>query len=1014
VQQETVSGTVTDAQTGETLPGVNILVKGTSTGTVTDSVGHYSLSISSLQDTLRFSFIGYKQQVVPINGRTQINIALEPTTIAGKELVVTAFGEKQQKITTVGAVQSIKSPSKTLKIPSSSLTHSFAGRMAGVTAMQRTGQPGENASKFYIRGISTFSGSTNPLIIVDGVRVDADFLNTIEPENIKSFSILKDATATAVYGSKGANGVMIVETKTGANLDHPQVKVRVENSIQSPVYEPQFVDGVTFMKLYNEAVISRNQKLDLYSQEKIEKTGEPVRNKYIYPNVDWYNTIFKDYSMRQKANLNILGGGERVKYYLGGTFSRDNGMLKSLHFFNYNNNAQAKRLSFVGNLDVDATPTTHIALKLNQKLNYIHGPSSSVRTIFRQVYNGNPVDFPVSYPKEVDPSAPGKVLFGGSNKNTKIRNPLGELSRGYKDNFINNSIVNVQLEQDLGFIAKNLSFKGMATFTNRYGVTTNRRKQYNSYYISSINKDSLSELKYPFTIDRANNNPVDLTLGTSNSTSGSRRVYLQARINYKKQIFRKQELSLMVLYDQDSFLDNVPNNLISSLPDRTRGVAGRVTYNYDDTYLAEINFGYNGSSNFAQGHRYGFFPSFAIGYVLSSESFWKPLKNTINLLKVRASWGEVGNKDIGGDRYVYQSRVNIHGNCAYIGRTKNSYRCGAKIDRFPNNEITWEVGKKLNIGLNMEILNSLTITANVFKENRNGIFLTRSTIPNDFGVGGTDIYGNLGSVINKGIDGQVNYNKSFSKNFFMSFKGVFSFARDKITAMDRPPEEPENLSPLGHPIHQDFGYIDEGLFKDEDDIKESPEQNLGGKVMPGDIKYKDLNGDGKITPEDRKAIGYNYVPEITYGFGPSFQYKNFDFSFLIEGVAHATFFMRDIKPFNMISTNDNNVRNVLTWIKEKRWTMQNPNTNAKYPRLSIKKNPNNAVNSTYNLRSGSFIQIKFAELGYTFNNDIRVYLSGRRLFKFSKFKVWDPELGGGNGLRYPLQRTINLGVHFDF
>lgn len=465
-------------------------------------------------------------------------------------------------------------------------------------------------------------------------------------------------------------------------------------------------------------------------------------------------------------------------------------------------------------------------------------------------------------------------------------------------------------------------------------------------------------------------------------------------------------MSGMLLYNQDEFNFNDPGGLIQSLPKRTMGFAGRLSYSYDDTYLAEFNFGYNGSENFAEGNRFGFFPSAALGYVVSNENFWEPLLSAVSLFKLRGSWGLVGNDEIGGQRFVYLSDINLNGQGFTTGRDQNYGRSGPTYNRFANPNISWEVGEKVNIGLDLELYDRLNITVDAYQEIRRNIFLSRNTIPTSFGTSGTQIYGNLGKVKNRGFDLSVDYSKPFSSDLFMALKGTFTYAHNEVLNIDEPPfSENPNLSRVGHPINSMLGLDAQRLFIDQAEIDQHAQQQLGGFVMPGDIMYRDVNGDGFINSDDRVRMGYPTVPEITFGFGPSVQYKNFDFSFLLQGVARTSFFIGGFHPFGTSS-----IRNVLDWIAEDHWSQENQDIFASYPRLSKLENPNNTANSSYWLRDGSFVKLRNLEIGYQYNKYARIYMTGYNLLTFSRFDKWDPEMGGGSGLSYPTQRKVTIGV----
>lgn len=999
--QRLISGTVTD-NFNISLPGVTVFVVGTNEGTSTDNDGKYQINASPT-DSLEFNFIGFKSQRVLVGAETKINVILEPDEDNSlDEVTVVGFG-KQRKVSVVGSIQSVKP--EDLRVPSSNLSNSFAGRLAGVVAFQRTGQPGADGSTFYIRGISTFSGATNPLIILDGVAVSQGDLNALAPEVIESFSILKDATATAIYGSRGANGVMIVTTKSGRDLDKPRLNIRLENSVSAPTSVPEFADATEFMELYNEAVTGRSTGEILYSEEKIEGTRANL-DPYLYPNVDWYNELFKSHAMNQTVNANVMGGGKRIDYFMSGTLNRDNGILKKFDLNTYDNNISVNRYAFQNNLNANLSPTTKLGIRLNTQLRDYNGPAIDAASVFGHVMNANAADFPIMWPSEEGSSS---IRYGGKSGgrfNDGFLNPFAEMIKGYSSNFQSTVLATVDGEQRLDILTEGLSFKGLASFKNWSSTSTVRSRGYNTFFASDISQDENGN--YVYELNQVGNVQNE-TLGTSNSTTGDRTLYFQASFDYNRLFNGVHNVSGLLLYNQQEYNVNSPDGLISSLPRRNQGFAGRATYSFDDRYLAEFNFGYNGSENFAEGKRYGFFPSAALGYVISNEGFWEPYKDAISMFKLRGSWGKVGNDQIGGARFVYLSDINLTGQGFTTGVNQDYTRNGPSYLRFANPNITWEVAEKINVGMDMTFFGKFNLVLDAFREHRTGIFLQRAVIPESFGTAGTSVYGNLGEVLNKGFDLSLDYASQITPDFFMALKGTFTFAKNKVLENDEPAfTQYKNLSLIGHPVNSLLGYQAERLFIDQAEIDHSALQQLGGFVQAGDIKYTDvtnhIDGLNMVNSDDRIRMGYPTVPEIVYGLGPSFKYKNFDFSFFFQGIARTSFFISGFHPFGT-----SEVRNVLQVIADDHWSPTNPDIYASYPRLSKLDNPNNTANSSFWLRDGSFLKLRNLELGYS-HKFARIYLSGTNLLTFSKFDLWDPEQGGGNGLTYPTQRVFNIGI----
>lgn len=1008
----TLVGAVTESATGEPIVGATVLVKGTQNAAFTDLDGKFQIQVTPT-DVLQVSFMGFTTKEITVGNQKVLAITLSDDATQLQELVVTAFGAGQSKETLTGSIQSVRPMD--LKVPAANLSTAFAGRLSGVIAYQRSGEPGSNGSDFFIRGVATMNG-TAPLIIMDGVEISKGDLNALDPEIIESFSVLKDATASAMYGTRGANGVLIIKTKSGQDLDKPVIGFRVESYVNTPIRRPEIVDGVTFMRMYNEAVTNQGTGDPLYTEEKIQGTLNGW-DPYIFPNVDWYNEVFKDATFNQKANFNVRGGTSKVTYFMNVNINHETGMMKDMSgkYFSYKNNIDVKKYAFQNNVDFHMSKSATLSLHLNVQLSDTRSPAvrqdgGGIKDVFDAIMGTNAVDFPITYPQDelLDWYRWGGVVAG----NYDPVNPVAVASQGYQDTFASTVVANVDYTQKLDVITKGLQFKALVSFKNWTSNTKRRYQGFNKYMLHNYWKNDQG--LYEYQIDPIGD-PTNRTLDASFDTSGDRRFYLQAYFDYDR-TFGKHHLGAMLLYNQDEFNTNVNSELIPSLPKRRMGVAGRFNYDFDNRYLLELNAGYNGSENFAKGHRFGFFPSASIGWNISRENFWEPLKNTVSRLKLRASYGLVGNDQASNARFLYMALVKLNQDPEYQTGygTQHENHKGPTFQRFRNEKISWEVGEKVNVGADIELFNSLAITVDAFREIRRGILSKKESIPNYLGASKSEIWGNFGSVKNWGVDLAVDYGQQITHDLAIQFRGTFTFARNKVLKVDEAPGLRPTLSAVGYPLNSLRGFVADGLYIDQADIENNPTSTLGNiAIAPGDIKYvdqPDAEGqyDGRITADDMVPIGHPTLPEIIYGFGPSITYKKWDFSLFFQGQGNVSLMMKDFSPFGTQSKN-----NVLSWIADDYWSMENQNPYARYPRLTKFKSDHNTKESTFWLRDASFLKLKNAEIGFSFKR-ARLYVSATNLFTLSKFKLWDPEMGGGRGMSYPLQRTYNVGLQVSF
>ena len=1003
----TVAGTVISSADNQPIVGANIYVEGTNVGTTTDAGGNYKLTVPASAKTVTVSFLGYDTKKISVRDIHLFKlITLADASNKLEDVVVVGFGV-QKKESLVGAVQSVK-PSD-LQTSSSNLSTSFSGKIAGVIAVQKSGEPGADGANFWIRGISTFGSGQSPLLILDGVEITDQMLNNIPPETIESFSVLKDATATALYGSRGANGVMIITTKNGRDSEKMTINLRAEFGASAPTRVPKVADGITYMETFNEARTTRGET-PYYSNEKIMGTKLGL-DPYVYPNVDWYDMLFKDCTFNQNFNFNMTGGAKKIDYFLNASVYNENGIMRKPEASKFDTNINAQKYLFQANVSADATKTTRVSLKMNTQLHYRHAPIQSVSDLFAYAMTGMPCEFPATLPGEESDTF---VRFGTNNawNSGFFTNPYAQLCRGYGDQFRGHFTSALTVNQNLDFITKGLSATGMATFYNRVYSAVYRSFTPFMYQLTDYNIDEAGN--YSYTSNSTNTGTT--YLGTTRGKDGYRELAFQAKIDYAR-TFGKHDVGATIVYMQKERNMNISDEQeYAALPYRQQGLAGRVTYGFDKRYLFEANFGYNGSENFAAGKRFGFFPSVAVGWVISNEPFWKGIKEQVNLFKLRASYGLVGNDVISkdyADRFPYLTTVDMgQGYDVYIGNNFER-KYGPILSVYGNPNATWEESRKLDIGVEIGLFDSLNIIFDWFKEKRSGIFMQRTSLPSTFGMSGITPWANIGKVDNSGVDISVDYNKAFSKDLILSLRGTFTYAHNEIVEMDEPKYKWAYQYKAGHPINSIQCLIAEGLFRDEEEIASSPSQDIYATtypIRPGDVKYRDLNDDKIIDDNDMCWTGNPTVPEIIYGFGFSLKYKGFDCSAFFQGQGKVSIIMYNYHPFATAATPGSGL---MQWIADEHWSEDDPNPKALYPRLSPLWNNNNTKASTLYVRNGKMLRLKTAEIGYTYKK-MRVYVSGTNLLTFAPFKYWDPEKGSGNGLGYPLQRTYNLGFQFNF
>lgn len=1020
-QTKTVKGVIYEEETGEPMPGATVSVEGSTKGVMTDLDGTFELTGVKPTDKLKFECLGKETQILQVGTVTNFVVKLKNSANELDEVTVVAFG-KQRKESVIGSISTVDV--KTLKVPSSNLTTALAGNVAGVIAYQRTGEPGQDNADFFVRGITTFGANTSPLILIDNIELTSTDLARLQPDDIESFSIMKDATATALYGARGANGVIFVTTKRGQE-GPAKIFARVETSISAPTDVVELADPVTYMKSYNEAITTRDPLGELmYSYDKIEQTGKPDANRLIYPANDWYDMLFKDFATSYRANVSARGGGKVATYYVSGAYTEDTGVLKVDKRNSFNNNIDDKNYTLRSNVDINVTPTTKLAVRLTGNFRDYQGPLNGGSDVYRQIMHSDPVLFPAYYPADDDHVGIQHIMFGNYDDGS-YNNPYANLVKGYKNYQRSQMIAAVELNQDLKFITKGLSFMTLFNLTRLSEFTVNR--QFKPYWYTLDRYDSYTG---EYHVRRINDDGTDYLTYSESGKTVKNTMYSETRLNYNRSFGRHDVTGLLVLTASESLTANA-GSLQLSLPSRNAGLSGRFTYGFDKRYFIEYNFGYNGSERFHKSHRWGFFPSAGLAWMMSNEKWFKPMTKVVNNLKLRYSYGLVGNDNIGSssNRFYYLSEMNMSSSSksAHFGETRNVSYAGIDVLRYANEAITWEKSYKTNYALELGLFKKLDIIAEYFTERRSDIFMQRADIPNTMGLQAS-VYGNIGQARAKGIDIQADYKQAWASGLWASARANFTYSTGKYDVYEEPTYPESYRQHAGRSIKQTWGYIAERLFIDDEDAANSPSQAaFGSQYGGGDIKYTDVNGDGVITNADMVPIGYPTSPEIIYGFGVSLGHKGFDFSVFFQGLGRESFWIDATSAYNT-STNKYgtapfvNNGQLLQAYADSHWSEDNRDIYALYPRYSSYENKNNTQVSTWWMRDGSFLRLKQMEFGYTlpqkFTNKIhidnlRVYFQGNNLLCWSKFKLWDPELAG-EGFNYPIQRTFNIGVNVTF
>ncbi len=995
-----INGTVRDAQQ-EPLPGVNVLVKGTTIGTTTDIDGNYFINVPNKNAILVFSYIGFEPQEVKVGGQININVNMSEESNSLEEVVVVGYGS-QKRASVVGSITAIE-PGQLQQGTTRAVSNNLAGQLAGVIAVQRSGEPGADGSDFWIRGISSFKGTgVSPLVLVDGIERTLDDLSAAE---IESFSVLKDAAASAVYGVRGANGVIIVKTKRG-QLGKPKVDFHMEQGFTQPTRLPKYIGSADYLALMDELYMDAGNPNPLYGEDKINNYRNGV-DPELYPNINWLDAVSKDVASNTRGDLTITGGSDILRYALVASYYGERGIFVRDKSKDWDSSTRLNKYNIRSNVDINVTKTTIVGISIGGYLQEQNGMAVSGQDVWNHAFETPPFVHPVQY-------------SGGRDVRVSQRtNPWAEATQhGYQTTSSSKVESLFSLEQDLKFITPGLKIKGLFSF-DRYSQSWVKRHRTPTYYNPATGRDEEGNLLLSVGTDGQE------FLDTENKGEwGNKATYLEGNITYDRTFDGKHAVNAMFLYNQRDYQDG------NVVPFRRMGIAGRASYTYDNRYIAEFNFCYNGSENFTKGNRFGFFPSVAVGYMLSEEKFMEKYKDTFSKIKFRASWGLTGNDQLDGRRFAFLPTIDTDGE--YNWGVNNDYHRASRFEgEFGVTNLTWETVEKLNVGTEIGLWNAVELQVDWFKEQRRDIFMQRNNIPSAAGFRKTP-WANFGKVDNTGVDLSLTYNQQITKDLHVGVRSTFTYAHNTVVEMDEPLGIlGTNRQHTGHRVNELFGLVADGLFTEDDFttnekgeqvLKEGIPSHTFNSVRPGDIKYVDIDGDGSITSKDEVAMGGTVNPEIVYGFGATARYKQVDFNVFFQGNGKTYRFIGGVASNFLPGASQGTMGNILTNYND-RWTSENPNEDAFYPRLSYGVNTNNSQNSTWWLRNMSMLRMKDIEVGYTFPKrwmgkigleNIRLYAKGSNLLTFSAFDLWDPELDTQNGAKYPIMKSVSFGINVNF
>ena len=999
-QRKEITGKVTDAQKLP-LPGVSVVVKGTTQGTITDADGNFRLSYTGEAKTITFSFVGMKTQDITVGNITSFNIVMEDETVGVDEVVVVGYGT-QKKATITGAIASLGTKDL-LQSPQANVSNALVGRMPGLIAVQRSGEPGNDQSQLRIRGVGTFSGSQDPLVMIDGIETEN--YNNIDPNEIESISVLKDASATAVYGVRGANGVLLITTKRG-KLGKPQVSYTANLAVTRFTDLRESMNAYDYARSFNEAL-----KYDSYiSGGYTPKFTEEAIAKYksgedpiFYPNINWFDEMLKPTSSQIQHNITINGGTEKVKYFLSAGYFNQEGLFKHADILpEFDAQPTFKRYNFRSNFDFEITKRFSAIVNLSSQIENRAGTSSIGRFV-ESLSRANPINVP----GVID----GKIVELGIAGST---NPYSYLLRdGFRREYRNYLDGSVRLNYKLDFILEGLSAHGTVSYKNYNNQVLQYSKRLVTHFAKRLPDNSVVY------VPQGDEGPF----GFSEAIGKNRKVYSEFGFNYAR-TFDRHNVTGLFLYNQSKYFDP---NLAFAIPNGYQGVVGRATYDFEGRYLAEVNVGYNGTENFAEGKRYGFFPAYSLGWVLSEEPFF-PENNIVSLVKFRASQGEVGNDKIGGDRFLYRPSSYVYSGQYYygeVGSSYNKYNVSAE-GKIGNPDLTWERAIKKDLGMELGLWkDKIRVSMDLFLEKRDNILANRGTVPAIVGAN-LPAY-NLGKMKNSGFDGDFTYNERIDK-FDFWVKCNFTFARNEIEFQDEVPRPFTYQYRTGQRFGQYFGLVAEGFYNTWEEVNDPARpssQYQNNKIQPGDLKYRDVNGDGIINDDDQVPIGYSNFPEKIFGLSLGGRYKGFDFSLLFQGAGNVSInYTRRYQ--DGFGEGGNGTANyfLTSWSQER----YEKGLSIDFPHFAAGSDAqkHNYAASSFWTRDASYVRLKNIEVGYTFSTRLmskinlssaRIYINGNNLYTWdSMFPGVDPEaaMAAVNFDNYPVTSTVNLGINVKF